>query len=92
MSEDNYKDYLPVDCGFLDVIEHYATLKQKVSVHYNDVPAERVVLSRLATWKNIEGVEYLFLVGGLRIRLDHILRIGDYDSKGHCITDRGEEE
>jgi len=84
------RPYKPVSCDFVDIIEHYATLRTVVNVTYrvND-KSQRTVSSRILTWENKEGVEYIVLKENhLNIRMDDIVKINDvgpYD--GHCAID-----
>ena len=81
-------DYKPVNCSFVDWVEHYATLRTEVNVVYTDAAAARVsTTSRIKTWVLESGIEYLVLADDYRIRLDHVISIEDKvlaDMDGHC--------
>lgn len=78
------KDYVPIDCGFVDVIEHYATLRKEVLIVYLLDGTQVQLTAVIKTWENTGKAEYMILKNGLRIRLDYIVSIGEHSSPGHC--------
>ncbi len=78
------KKYVPIDCGYLDIIEHYATLRQPVEISYLLDDAEVKLTAVIKTWENTGEAEYMILRNGLRIRLDHIVSIDNKVSSGYC--------
>ena len=90
MNEKINKKYKPIDCGYVDVIEHFATLRKPVKVAYL-INGEEVQLTEvIKTWENTGVEEYMILKNGLRIRMDYIVSIEGQVSPGHCAI--SEEE
>lgn len=84
------KDYQPIDCGLVDHIEHFATLKKEVTISYlNGVGKPATINAVIVDWVNSGGDEYMILKNSLRIRLDNILQIDDIDFRqmGTCQTE-----
>jgi len=73
--------YNPVNCTFVDWVEHYATRKQVIDIEYiDDNGHEQKRTSIIKTWVNKGEAEYL--IAGpdqLEIRLDRIKRLGSID-------------
>ncbi len=75
------KDYIPVNCAFHDYLEHFATIRETVSVKYfqenKEQRAEGVIID-LSGGRNGEFI-HLSAVGGVEkiIRMDYILSIND---------------
>ena len=83
--------YIPVNCDFVDVIEHYATLRETIHLHYLDDQVPTCIMAQIETWINKGGTEYLRLKNHNQlIRLDHILSINDVspDTNMCIITPR----
>jgi len=81
-------DYRPVSCSFIDYVEHYATLRMEVSVCYTDAAGTKVcITTQIRTWILEDGVEYLVLATGLRVRMDHVVSVAEHvlaDMDDHC--------
>ena len=79
------ENYKPISCSFVDIIEHYAVLKEEVRLKY--VKADSVIERQavIKTWHNDGQAEYLKIVGSdENIRLDRIVSINDHILKDHC--------
>jgi len=80
------EDYIPVNCIFVDQIEHLATLKEDVIVHYmiNDTKHKQSGPHKIVTWENDGEAEYVIFDSGLRLRLDHINSLNGMAPDGTC--------
>lgn len=79
------ENYKPISCSFVDIIEHYAVLKEEVRLKYikEDSVIEKDAV--LKTWLNDGKAEYLKIVGSdENIRLDRIVSINDHILNDHC--------
>lgn len=78
------KKYVPIDCGYVDIIEHFATLRKPVEIIYLLDNIEVKLKAVIKTWENTGEAEYMILKNGLRIRLDHIVSVDSQVSSGYC--------
>ena len=79
------ENYKPISCSFVDIIEHYAVLKEEVRLKY--VKEDSVIETKavLKTWLNDGKAEYLKIVGSDEsIRLDRIISINEHVLNDHC--------
>jgi len=70
--------YTPINCEFHDVLEATATRRTDAVIRFLDddgAPQERE--TRIVTLSARDGVEYAELATGERIRLDHLIAVGD---------------
>lgn len=63
------EDYTPIDCNFYDRLEEAATLKQRVRLFLGTEEQADGVISDLVQH---DGAEWVRLVDGREIRLDHV--------------------
>lgn len=81
------RKYTPVDCGFVDVVEHLATLRQELTIVFVVKGLQHSVQSTIKTWENHKGIEYLVLKEcELWIRLDRIVSLGDYKAADYAVS------
>ena len=72
--------YIPVDCLLVDWIEIYATKKQKINIVYTVNGKKKNLVAKIKTWQANAGAEYLLLHNeNTSIRLDHIIKLGDFE-------------
>ena len=76
--------YVPIDCGFVDVIEHFATLRKEVLIVYLLDGVQVKLMAVIQTWENTGEAEYMILKNGLNIRLDRIVSIDEHSAPGTC--------
>jgi Rho-binding antiterminator len=72
----NMKNYMPINCNYYDVLEGYATLRQKVKIDYVNDEGEPIVEETLFKdfqTKNKE--EFALLASGTVVRLDRITHV-----------------
>ena len=70
------KEYKPISCSFVDLIEHYATLKKPVEIVYDNDGHTVKLISIIKTWDNDGQAEYMLLEDNSeKIRLDKIISI-----------------
>lgn len=80
------KDYVPINCELVDYIEHFSTLRREVMILFGENEKEHKVQAVIKDWVNENGIEYMILSDGIKIRFDNILRIEniDFRSKTSC--------
>lgn len=80
------KEYHPVSCQLVDLIEHNATLGQPVKLVFLNEQGQKIHLEdSIKTWYTHQSVEYLKLKSYSRdIRLDAILLFNDKPFPGIC--------
>ncbi len=79
------KPYKPISCTFVDLIEHYATLKRSVSIRFSENAGEKELVSMIETWYNDGTGEYLKLTEyELDIRFDQIISIDGHKLQNYC--------
>lgn len=74
------KKYKPVNCSFMDEVEHLATQRKrgglgKGQVVYLSNDVEVTIEDAILTWQTRSGVEYLVLESGLEIRMDAVVSL-----------------
>ena len=89
--------YLPIDCNFYDLIEHFATLKQVVQIEYLDENDKlQSIKTIIVDTQTTKDGEYMLLKPYMeqvtKIRMDAIIsiedkRLADFNS---CQVDLGE--
>lgn len=76
MEESDHTGYRPIACDYVDLVEHYATLRKEIEIVYKNKVGEEVVQHDVVlTWENDGQAEYLITLQGTRIRLDHIVSL-----------------
>lgn len=72
------ESYQRVACHFYDQLEVWATFKQKIKINFKPkAPFQESMISVIETLETLNKSEYLILVNGYKIRLDHILSIDE---------------
>lgn len=81
------KKYTPIACQLHDQIEHFATLRKAVDIHYENESGEpEFIQSTIKDWINDGEGEYLIIdKNDTKIRFDRIISIeniefGSFDS------------
>lgn len=80
--------YIPVDCGFHDLIEAAIVRRKVGDITYLDEQNETQCLQEVIVldWVNQNKEEYMVLNNGLKIRLDRIHHFfGNDILGGYCI-------
>ena len=79
------KKYKPISCSFVDIIEHYAVLKENVITRYKEADQILEKNAVIKTWYNDGKAEYMSLIGfDHDIRIDKIISINEHDLKNYC--------
>jgi transcriptional antiterminator Rof (Rho-off) len=82
------KEYQPIACQLHDHIEHFATLRKVVDIHYlDDLGKKQFIKSVIKDWINTGYGEFMVLQEkGIKIRFDNILSIDhvDFQSLDNC--------
>ncbi|MDW7692799.1 hypothetical protein R9C00_11300 [Flammeovirgaceae bacterium SG7u.111] len=87
------KPYKPISCSFYDVIEHYATLRQKVAIRFrSEKGAEETIETLILDTKTTSEGEFMLVKEEPKaLRMDRIISIGSekLEDFGECkIEDR----
>ena len=70
------KAYKPISCSYYDVLEGYATLRQKVQVEYLNQEEELIREETLfKDFQTKSKEEFAILASGKKIRLDRIINV-----------------
>lgn len=76
--------YTPINCGFHDYLEHYASKKQYVRIQYfDDVHAVRTVDAIVKDLITQKGEEFMLLNTGEQFRLDQLIVIDGHQNPAH---------
>ena len=75
--------YKPVNCDFVDVVEHYATLRKEVKLTRIIDGETQSSIIKIKTWVNDGVGEYLITSEGDRIRMDHIQTLEGHSPFGN---------
>ena len=77
-------NYTPIDCGFHDILLHYATKGKYAKVNYYDefggIRTEMSVIKDVYTQA---GEEFMLLANGYKIRLDKLIALDEYIAPQH---------
>lgn len=72
------KNYTPISCVFYDLIEHYATRKEIVSIEVQKESERATYNSRILDTQVENKVEYIVLESpAIRIRMDQIISLNE---------------
>jgi Rho-binding antiterminator len=77
-------DYIPISCHYLDRLEHWATLREKVDILYQEDGVEKRLESTIVDFITKEKVEYMKLSNGLELRLDWLISVNGYELPASC--------
>ncbi len=78
---DTLNTYTPINCGFHDYLEHFATLRSKVTLIYKDgdktITLKNAVLFDLSGGRNGEYAHVRTSEREFRLRMDYIISIDE---------------
>jgi len=72
---ENFKTYKPIDCHFYDMLEAAAVKRQYVDIVYDKGQGEQSLRAFIDDLRAEHGEEFMYLHNGLKIRLDHIIKV-----------------
>jgi len=77
--------YIPINCNYYDLLEHYATLGEEVVVVFrSESGGEEQEFARIVDLYTRQGVEYMKLADGTEIRLDQLISVAGKNVPGFC--------
>lgn len=76
--------YIPIDCGFYDLLEADATLRKISSILIKTDSGKKEIKGRIKNIYARSGIEYLVLESGKEIRLDQILKFNGKSMPLNC--------
>ncbi len=71
--------YIPINCSFYDRLEEAATLKREVVLRFRNGEHEEQKRGVIADLGITDGIEWLTLRDGFRLRLDHLIAMDGYE-------------
>lgn len=73
---DSQAPYQPVNCNFYDLIEHFATLRKKISIQYYSENGSKITEDAvIKTTLNRNKEEFMILASGTEVRMDRIIAL-----------------
>ncbi|MBD81007.1 MAG: hypothetical protein CL840_18965 [Crocinitomicaceae bacterium] len=74
--------YVPIDCSFHDQLLELATFRKEIDIIYMDTKGQnQSIYDRIAdVYINKSKEEFLKTNSGLEIRLDRVVKAGDYNN------------
>lgn len=82
----NPRSYIPVDCNFHDRLLHWATKKERVVAVVLDEGIEAESRGIIEDVWTESGAEFLRFDNGRTIRLDSIVSVNGYPSRGGAAS------
>lgn len=80
--------YKPINCGYHDYLEHFATLKSYIRIQYfDDIHAVRTTDAIITDLQLKNGEEFAILSSGEEIRLDQLISVGGHTNPAHGFDD-----
>lgn len=79
------KEYIPVSCDLVDLIEIAATNRAYIYVLLDFNGLKGQLNSKVKTWVTEQSIEYLITDKNLKIRLDHILEFNNTIIENNCV-------
>lgn len=77
------RPYRPIDCGLHDILLDRATRRVVVAIrHRAPDGSEATTTDRIVDVYTAEGAEYLRTAGGVVVRLDELLGVGEVEFPG----------
>lgn len=73
-------DYKPVNCGFYDFFEHFATLREKVTITYvlgEEIKKRQGIITDLTGGRAGEYLHLKTSTEEIKLRMDYIIAIND---------------
>jgi len=74
--------YVPIDCGFYDVLEANAVRRRTIEIVYTDADAEQRVTDCIVDLQAREHGEFMILASGQEIRLDYLITVDGVERPG----------
>ncbi|MEM1095941.1 MAG: hypothetical protein AAGJ10_15190 [Bacteroidota bacterium] len=74
--------YVPIDCGFYDVLEANAVRRRTIEIVYTDADSEQRVTDRIVDLQAREHGEFMILASGQEIRLDQLVTVDGIERPG----------
>jgi len=81
---DTHKTYTPIDCHFYDLLEVAAMRREYVDLVLQEENETRELRAFIDELRAENGVEYMYLHNGMKVRLDDIVQV---DGKFNPSTD-----